>query len=418
MTPFLNDDEKERRVIDLYFNQGKNTREIAKLLRMSLSSIGPIIKKEREKRAVSYNVDNGDSGNGNSNGDARAGPRTQKQQQPHLQSEQQQEHQQQQQTSNNLDVAWQQRTAALKLSPKEKAAIAYRLYDEGKSPIQVACQLYLSAKEATKYFREFWALKHHYQLYRIYPEIQYHIPIILKFHKSLKKYGLTDKIEDIDYFFRVMETGGIKLPQVENDYAYYKSKTEEARNELQAVQQETEKMQHDYQYQKWLSEKDLQAVKQNILDLNNAQEQTQKTFDITVNKASKIREQMERTQRYVTRYQHTNRKYHQIKAIVEDQVTKMLNVEVPNGYGLNGKTLLTLALDSVIKALRENPDSCANVIFANNTNNNNDNNNGNDNNNTDEYRNGLLVLMKSFFQTFVNQAVNQTMATMIDENEA
>ena len=96
----------------------------------------------------------------------------------------------------------------------------------------------------------------------------------------------------------------------------------------------------------------------------------------------------------------------------------MLNVEVPNGYGLNGKTLLTLALDSVIKALRENPDSCANVIFANNTNNNNDNNNGNDNNNTDEYRNGLLVLMKSFFQTFVNQAVNQTMATMIDENEA
>ena len=47
-------------------------------------------------------------------------------------------------------------TAALELSPKEKAAIAYRLYDEDKTAIQVVTRLYLPENEATRYYREFW----------------------------------------------------------------------------------------------------------------------------------------------------------------------------------------------------------------------------------------------------------------------
>ena len=45
----LNDDDNEReaKVLDLY-NQGKSTRDIAKIMRMSLRDVGPIIKSDKE----------------------------------------------------------------------------------------------------------------------------------------------------------------------------------------------------------------------------------------------------------------------------------------------------------------------------------------------------------------------------------
>jgi hypothetical protein len=47
-------------------------------------------------------------------------------------------------------------------SPKEKAIEDYKLFDEGKKPVEVAVKLGLSEKEATKYYKEYW------RLYRLY----------------------------------------------------------------------------------------------------------------------------------------------------------------------------------------------------------------------------------------------------------
>jgi hypothetical protein len=129
---------------------------------MSLQDISPIIKKEREKQqkgqlfTMSVMVDV------SGNGDARTRP-----QQIELQSEQQKDYQQQYQKELPINSA----TAALELSPKEKAAIAYRLYDEDKTAIQVVTRLYLPENEATRYYREFRRLERDYQLLQIYPEI-------------------------------------------------------------------------------------------------------------------------------------------------------------------------------------------------------------------------------------------------------
>jgi DNA-directed RNA polymerase specialized sigma subunit len=45
--------ERERFVSDLYYNQGKNTREIAQEGRMSFSVIGAILKKATEENETS-----------------------------------------------------------------------------------------------------------------------------------------------------------------------------------------------------------------------------------------------------------------------------------------------------------------------------------------------------------------------------
>src|SRR5918912_1304808 len=139
--------ERERKVLELYNIEGKKTRYIQKELKMSPNTINAILKRDREgkerekekerqrqekKDSVYYNDygnngdgdgndnGNGDIENGNGNGDARARPSLQRQRQ---QSEQQR------QTIPSLSLL-QPPTALEELSDKQKAAIAYKLYDQ------------------------------------------------------------------------------------------------------------------------------------------------------------------------------------------------------------------------------------------------------------------------------------------------
>ena len=88
-------EERKKRVIDLYYNQGKTTREIAKIERMSIRDISPILKEEDLKRQ-------------------------------RYKDQQQQE---------------------------EVSSKAYELFSEGKKPIEVAITLNLREPEATKLYR-------------------------------------------------------------------------------------------------------------------------------------------------------------------------------------------------------------------------------------------------------------------------
>jgi DNA-directed RNA polymerase specialized sigma subunit len=42
--------QRKKRVIDLYYNQGKTTREIAEIERMSIRDISAIMKEEEARR--------------------------------------------------------------------------------------------------------------------------------------------------------------------------------------------------------------------------------------------------------------------------------------------------------------------------------------------------------------------------------
>src|ERR671926_506158 len=153
----LSNIEKEKLVIDLYYNQRKNVRQIAQEARISFRDISAIIKK---KEAAEVN----DVGNGNGNGIGVAYNRQQ---------------QQQSDDSNNNNK-----------SPNEKATKAYKLFSEGKKPVEVAIELGLREKQVDKLYREFCKLKNLNELYEIYPQIERCLPSFLKLHKALKKRGL------------------------------------------------------------------------------------------------------------------------------------------------------------------------------------------------------------------------------------
>src|ERR671923_2041443 len=99
-------DERKKRVIDLYYNQGNTTREIAKMERMSIRDISAIRRDEEAKRQ--------------------------------------------------------------KLKQQEISAQAYQLFSEGKTPIEVAIILNLPASKVFKLYREYWKLKQLHILNLIY----------------------------------------------------------------------------------------------------------------------------------------------------------------------------------------------------------------------------------------------------------
>jgi hypothetical protein len=165
---------REEHVLELY-DQGKNTREIAKELRMSLRDISFILKKHGVNHGLAM-IDDIDDNNKKSH-------------------------------SNN-----------------EKATLAYRLFSEGRKPVQVAIELNLREGQVNKFFREFWKLKRQYRLYELYPQIEHCLPSFLKLHKALKKRGLNPN--NVEWFADAIETGAIKIPEIQKQYAKVKDELE------------------------------------------------------------------------------------------------------------------------------------------------------------------------------------------------
>jgi predicted transcriptional regulator len=137
--------ERERLVIDLYYNQGKTYREIAKEARISPQDIGVILNKAVEQKNREQQDNTNDA-----------------------------EKNQQQEQQQHLSLSTQ----------------AYKLFSEGKTPIEVAIELNLRESEATKFCREYWKLKQLHNLNTVYEEIKDDIASFLKLYRLSKAKGM------------------------------------------------------------------------------------------------------------------------------------------------------------------------------------------------------------------------------------
>jgi hypothetical protein len=183
----LSNVEKEKLVIDLYYNQRKNVRQIAQEARISFRDIADILKK-KEAAAV-----NGD-GSGNGNGIRVAMDN------------------QQQQMGNSSSQS------------SQKSIQAYKLFREGKKPVEVAIQLGLSEKEATRFYTEYWRLKRLYNLYHVYQESKGDLSYILKLCKLAKRQGIT--ADNIEWFVNMVNIGTYNIPDLQKQYAKLKDELE------------------------------------------------------------------------------------------------------------------------------------------------------------------------------------------------
>ena len=175
---FINKEEKERHVIDLY-SQGKTYRQIAEEVRISPNDIHAILKKEEEKnnKAVTNN---------------------QKQRQ-------------------------------------ELSSRAYELFSKGKTSVQVATTLNLSASKVIKLYIEYWKLRRLDKLYTIYNETNGKLWIVLKLYKELIK----KRRMSIEKVANVVEIAIHKLPYMENLYRQAKDQADKMQHTIQRLANDT-----------------------------------------------------------------------------------------------------------------------------------------------------------------------------------
>jgi cytidylate kinase len=174
--------QKEQYVIEL-FKQGKTTREIAQRTHMSFRDIGVITNKvkaevERESRQTKEEIDN--------------------------------------------------------IGSKSKESRAFKLFSEGKTPIEVVIALDLPADEVRAIYREFWELKRMYKLVQIYEETKYDLHTYLRLHKIVKDLGMGEQ-----EIINVLELAN------HNQLQYLQWKVEYLRNDIDMLEiQKTKSTNH------------------------------------------------------------------------------------------------------------------------------------------------------------------------------
>ena len=94
-----------------------------------------------------------------------------------------------------------------------QAAQAYKLFSNGKTPIQVATALNLRQTEVTEFYREYWILKHQYDLNKIYEEIKGDIGSFLNLHKLAKVAGM-----NAQHVVNVLKIANNHLPAAKQRY--------------------------------------------------------------------------------------------------------------------------------------------------------------------------------------------------------
>ena len=139
--------EKEKLILDLY-NQGKTYKQIAETARVSPRDIKPVLEKAEKEREKELGINTQEEDNG---GTAN-----------------------QNQTQKKISISSQ----------------AYRLFSEGKTPLDVAIELNIKEPEATKYYRQYWKLRQLHNLYLIYEEIGDGIVHIVKHYRKMKAAGI------------------------------------------------------------------------------------------------------------------------------------------------------------------------------------------------------------------------------------
>jgi transposase len=154
----LNRQERQRLVLELY-NQGKTIREIAKEARMSFRDIGVILNKAVEEKAEGLK----------------------------------EKHEEIQQ----LSVSSQ----------------AYKLFSEGKTPLEVAIALNLKESEATKFYKEYWKLKQLHNLNMVYEETKDDIEPFLRLYRLSKAAGMSAR-----HVTNLLKIANTDLPDIQCRY--------------------------------------------------------------------------------------------------------------------------------------------------------------------------------------------------------
>jgi hypothetical protein len=222
----------------------------------------------------------------------------------------------------------QQRTRQEFLSSK-----AYKLFSEGKSPVQVAIDLNIRASEAIMFQREYCELEGLHNLNQIYQEIQ----------------------GNIGYFvnlYRLAKTGGMNVQHVNRLLAI-------ANNDLPAVELRYERLKREaatLEFEKGNSARDFQQLNEHIIMMRKTRDSTHLDYEKEMERLRHLQQQRIKQEAIVKHFENNNEEYIKIKKTVEEKVHSILS---------DRKMVLKLALLSITESMKNDPDRYSRLIYHN-----------------------------------------------------
>jgi hypothetical protein len=268
-------EEEKRRIIDLYFNQGKTIREVCRIMGKSSHDITPVTKEHRIRLAQNYALANGER-----------------------------------------SVVVQQEQD--RVIPNVKA---YKLFDEGKSPLEVAAELNLPGPQVQQHYGEYWNLRGMHGLVTIYPEIQDSMGYYLKLFRLGKEKGVTPEqimnlIRMADSIHKLQD----KLHRLQGEVVDISTRKSEEQEELNDLHNE-------------------------IINTKEKLDSVKNTFNIKYEELKIACSQIQKLRNYVEQFIE-GQDYQELESVVRNEVEKIL---------LDNRELLQNALFSVLLALRNHP---------------------------------------------------------------
>jgi hypothetical protein len=285
--------ERERIVLDLYHNQRKTVREIAKEARMSFRDIGAILNKADEAQQ-------------------RKG---------------------QEQENQQLSLATQ----------------AYKLFSQGKNPIEVSVALNVRESEVTRFYKEYLKLNQMHDLNMIYEELRGDIAPFLKLYRSAKAAGMN--VEHVVNLLRIAKNNNNNVNNNNN-----------TNNNLPAVEHRYQKLKQEVnslESRKLNSNRTLQDLRKRISNSRKALDACILTHQQQIEKISELQSKKIVLEELVTRFGNNNEEYLKINQTVRENVSSILS---------NAKVLLRFALDSLIGSIRNDPAKYSPLVYCSNNN--------------------------------------------------
>ena len=270
----LTREEKERLVLDLY-NQGKSTREIAEEARMSFRDIGAILDKAEEEKKTSK--------------------------------------EQAEKTSQSTQ--------------------AYKLFSEGKSPVQVAIALNIREPEVARLYVEYWKLRQLYSLYKIYEEIKDGIGPFIKLYTLAKVARM-----DAPSVIRLLEIANNDLQSVEY-------RCERRKRDLDSLEADNRN-----------SARLFQELTDQIATLHKRLDSIRLDYEKEMSRLQGLQQQRMKLEAVVSQFENSNEGYVKIRKTVEEKVVSILS---------DAKPLLRIALLSLAESMRKDPSKYSSLIYHN-----------------------------------------------------
>jgi cytidylate kinase len=273
--PMLSNAEREKLVLDLY-NQGKNVRQIAQEARMSFRDINTALKKAAAS----------------------------------LESE-----------TNKKQSADDKVTEIV----VDKATQAFKLFSEGKKPIEVAIALGLDRKETMRLYRDVWKLKRLYTLDSVYEQIGDELRTFLRLYKIAKNQGMLDNLEA---FVSILKNAAFNVPALQKQHELVKNKVK------------------TIQCQKQEGDIELQRVGDRIVELKKLEQSHAEVCRRLQQEIGYYINQKQQLIAFVEAFKRSDKKYSKIRAMAKQHI---------NSFLADQKILVSAAVLAVIEALRIHP---------------------------------------------------------------